>query len=237
MEFEIEQNKIDVIKEYIESNERFKSNEDLYDKFLEEVIKRGFIIFKSMDVNDSTTKIYINKIVSSSIVAVLEQEKRLNTDVFSDIDKEISSTKPVNQDTPKEQQESEHSIEKGLSEEFTRNEVENPEILSGKNEDSEKYEIKEQVVNHYGNTEIRFDFDYTPVVSGVTIKPDTLQKFYDTIVIANSEKPEKDYLQLYNLRYIQKLSIKEISDKTKMKEQDVSKSLYELMEKVRETLE
>ena len=80
MELEIDENKLNKIKEFIEKNERFKGNEDLYDRFVDEVKTRGFIIFNSIDFNDPSSKEYVNKIVSASILQVLKQENRLETE-------------------------------------------------------------------------------------------------------------------------------------------------------------
>ena len=184
MNIDLEQKKLDIIKNAILTNERYNSNEDLYDKFLEEVIKRGFIIFKSMDLETESAMVYLNKIVGSSMIFVLEQESRMQNSA-----------------------------------------------LIKEHESTEKKKSK------YEDVKVSLDFEYTPVVAGANIKPAILQKLYDTVLIANAKSPEKEYLQLYTMRYFQKMSLSEISKKLNMDTEIVSKNLFELMEEVRGNLE
>lgn len=193
MKLEIDENKLNKIKEFIEKNERFKGNEDLYDRFVDEVKTRGFIIFNSIDFNDPSSKEYVNKIVSASILQVLKQENRLETE-----------SKPTEEVSEK-----------------------------GETEETEETPASEERHNRYSTVKVKYDFDYVPAISGVKMQANTLQKFYDDIVILNNENPEKEFLQIYTLKYIKKMSIEQISRKLNLDENVVSKNLYELMERVK----
>lgn len=186
MDINIDKEKEEIIKKCIISNQRYNGNEELYSAFYDEVIKRGFIIFNSMNLNDESSKTYLNKIVAASIVHILEQK-----------------SKTVSEDTSAQEDESKEDVN----------------------------------TNEYADVKINYDFEYSEVLPVSTIKPEILQKIYDTIVIENSQDPSKEYLQIYNMRYVDKLSLNQIATKLNLDPVEVSKILFELMEKVRETLE
>ncbi len=208
MEINIEQEKIDIIKNCIETNERYSGNEDLYDAFFAEVIKRGFIIFKNMDLSESSASVYLNKIVSSAIISVLENSKRIEFNDFS-----ASNNKTSSDEQPKTDSASEDV----------------PTQVSVQTSDYKK--------NKYENAVVAFDFAYTPIIAGGNIKSNVLQKIYDTVVIFNSQNPGKEYLQLYNLRYLDKLPVSTISQKLNMPQKVIVQNLFELMEEVKKNLE
>ncbi|MBR1753503.1 hypothetical protein IJ732_01585 [bacterium] len=208
MEINIEQEKIDIIKNCIETNERYSGNEDLYEDFFAEVIKRGFIIFKNMDLSESSASVYLNKIVSSAIISVLENSKRIEFNDFS-----ASNNKTSSDEQPKTDSASEDV----------------PTQVSVQTSDYKK--------NKYENVVVAFDFAYTPTIAGGNIKSNVLQKIYDTVVIFNSQNPGKEYLQLYNLRYLDKLPVSTISQKLNMPQKVIVQNLFELMEEVKKNLE
>ena len=71
---ELAQDKIDLIEKIIKSDRKFADNEDLYDDFFNETCKRSLIIVKTVK-SDETLEAYLRKIVTTSILNVLKNEK------------------------------------------------------------------------------------------------------------------------------------------------------------------
>lgn len=71
----------------------------------------------------------------------------------------------------------------------------------------------------------------------IVIQKEVLDFVADTIKKIDSESPEKDYLQVYTLRYDKGMTQKEISEELNISQSEVSKRLYKLMEKVKEIIE
>lgn len=64
---------------------------------------------------------------------------------------------------------------------------------------------------------------------------DTIDKVSDSILKINNLEPEKQYLQIYKLRYDKGMTQKEISDELGLSQSEVSKRLFKLMEKVKQS--
>ena len=78
------------------------------------------------------------------------------------------------------------------------------------------------------------DIQATP--EDLAIKKEILQKIVDAVYSINNSMPEKDYYKLYHLRYEKGLTQKEIASELGLSQSEVSKRLFKLMEKVRQTL-
>ncbi len=76
------------------------------------------------------------------------------------------------------------------------------------------------------------DIQDTP--EDLAIKKDILQKIVDTVYEIEQNSPEKNYLRLYNLRYENGLTQKEIADEMNISQSEVSKRLFKLMNKVKQ---
>ncbi len=91
--------------------------------------------------------------------------------------------------------------------------------------------------NEYAKVKVEFNFDYEAGLPEVSIKKDVLQKLYDSVTVFNSEHPQKEYLQIYNLRYIKGQTLNQIADALNIDKEEVAKRLFEIMEKVKGSLE
>ena len=92
--------------------------------------------------------------------------------------------------------------------------------------------------NKYSKVKINYDvIDISDGPEEIAIKKEVLQKLYDAIVIANSENPAKQFLTLYNLRYVKGMKQNQIADEMGISQGEVSKRLLELMEHVKVTLD
>ncbi len=75
------------------------------------------------------------------------------------------------------------------------------------------------------------NFDTTP--EKIAEQKDLLQSVYDSIIITHSQHIEKQYLELYELRYIEGKKQSEIAQALNISQSQVSKRLFELMQSVK----
>lgn len=96
-------------------------------------------------------------------------------------------------------------------------------------------EIISRPINKYSNVHIDYDIvDLNDGPEEIVIKKEISQKLIDTILIANNTDPQKQYLQLYKLRYVKGMKQKQIALELNLSQSEVSKRLMELMEKVKD---
>ena len=89
--------------------------------------------------------------------------------------------------------------------------------------------------NKYSNIQINYDLvDLNDGPEEIVIKKETLQTVVDAISIAHFNNPTKEFMQLYELRYVKGLKQKQIAKELNLSQSEVSKRLLELMEKVKE---
>lgn len=86
----------------------------------------------------------------------------------------------------------------------------------------------------YANVRISYDLvDLSDGPEEVVIKKEIQQKLFDAVSIAHNLNPQKQYLQLYELRYVKGLKQKEIAKELNLSQGEVSKRLLDLMEEVK----
>lgn len=71
----------------------------------------------------------------------------------------------------------------------------------------------------------------------IVIQKEILEFVNKTVEAIDKEEPEKNYLNIYTLRYDQGLTQKEIAEQLGISQSDISKRLYKLMDKVKSTIE
>ena len=71
----------------------------------------------------------------------------------------------------------------------------------------------------------------------IVIQKEILTFVVDTIKQIHNEYPDKDYLNIYIMRYEKGMTQKEIASELGVSQSEVSKRLYKLMEKVRSIIE
>lgn len=97
--------------------------------------------------------------------------------------------------------------------------------------------VDEKISNSYAETEIsycNFSINLTP--EELAIQKDTIKQIADLICKFDREEPEKMYLQIYKLRYDNGMTQKEISEELGLSQSEISKRLFRLMKKVKESL-
>ena len=86
----------------------------------------------------------------------------------------------------------------------------------------------------------KIEVTYEPVEiqntpENIAIKKEILQKIVDTVYEIDASAPDKDYLKIYDLRYEKGMTQKEIAEELSLSQSEVSKRLFKLMEKVKQT--
>lgn len=89
--------------------------------------------------------------------------------------------------------------------------------------------------NRYANVKISYDIiDLGDGPEEIVIKKETLQTVLDAVSIAHYNNPSKQFMQLYDLRYVKGMRQTKIAKELDLSQSEVSKRLLELMEKVKE---
>lgn len=89
----------------------------------------------------------------------------------------------------------------------------------------------------YLNTNISYDIvDLSDGPEEVIIKKETLQSIYDAVSISHISNPAKQYMQLYELRYIKGLKQKEIAKELNLSQSEISKRLLDLVDEVKRNM-
>ena len=184
---EIAQDKLDLIEKVIKNNNKYISNEDLYEDFFNETCKRSLSIVKTLS-SDSVLEAYLRKIATTSIISVLKDSGRL---------RRTKAGYTKTQEIP---------IEEVQSFDYSNINV------------------------SYGN----FNVQESPET--IMVKNDVLKSIYDAVVAINEKDTKKQYLQIYKLRYDSGMTQQEISDETGLSQSEISKRLFKLMEKVKQSL-
>lgn len=96
----------------------------------------------------------------------------------------------------------------------------------------------QQAQSQYANVDINYDIiDLSDGPEEVVIKKEILQKLIDSVSIAHTNTPAKQYMQLYELRYVKGLKQKQIAEELNLSQSEVSKRLLELIEEVKKQFE
>jgi RNA polymerase sigma factor (sigma-70 family) len=189
VELELEQEKVDLIKQIIKSDKKYVNNEDLFDDFFSESYKRSFLIVKTVK-NEASLQSYVRKIVTTAIITVLKDSGRLRRTQEGFVPlKEESLDEIIN--APK---------------------------------------------NKYSDANVSYDIiDLKDGPEEIVIKKEVLQTLADAVSVAHNNNIAKQYMQLYQLRYVKGLKQKEIAQELNLSQSEVSKRLLELMEEVKAT--
>lgn len=88
------------------------------------------------------------------------------------------------------------------------------------------------------STRINYDIiDLSDGPEEIVIKKEILQTLLDAVAITHANNPTKQYMQLYQLRYIKGLKQKDIAQELNLSQSEVSKRLLELVEEVKKVFD
>jgi len=187
LELDLNQEKIDLIRNIIISDKKYMNNEDLFEDFFNETYKRSLLIIKTVK-NEGSLNAYLRKIVTTSIITVLKDSGRV----------------------------------KRTKEGFVSS------------EETSLDEIIAVPDNKFSNVQINYNLvDLSDGPEEIVIKKEVMQTLVDAVSIAHYTNPTKQYMQLYQLRYVKGLKQKEISQEMNLSQSEVSKRLLALMEEIK----
>ncbi len=91
-------------------------------------------------------------------------------------------------------------------------------------------------LNQYSNAKISYDnFVIEETPEEIIVRDETLKQVATVILTIDNEEPEKQYLQIYKLRYDKGMTQKEISEELGLSQSEISKRLFKLMRKVKQS--
>ena len=97
-------------------------------------------------------------------------------------------------------------------------------------------EITIDTSNKYEDIEVSYNnFNVTISPEEIAIQKDTIRQISAIITKIDEEDSNKQYLQIYKLRYDNGMTQKEISEELGLSQSEVSKRLFKLMKKVKES--
>jgi len=95
--------------------------------------------------------------------------------------------------------------------------------------------VDEPAANNYANTKIIYETaDIKDSPEDVMLKKEILQHVINSLEKIHNENPDKNYLQIYKLRYDNGMTQKEIAQELSLSQSEVSKRLFKLMEKIKQ---
>ena len=96
--------------------------------------------------------------------------------------------------------------------------------------------IDESISADYSKTEISYkNFIVEKTPEDLVISSDTVEQVAAAVLRVNMVEPEKQYLQIYKLRYDNGMTQKEIADEMGLSQSEVSKRLFKLMKKIKQS--
>ena len=108
--------------------------------------------------------------------------------------------------------------------------------VSTRDIETQQVEMKEPA-NNIENVSVNYNFITIPKnPEEIVVEKELLQSVYDSVVVAHSQNIEKQYLQLYELRYVEGKKQAEIAREMNISQSQVSKRLFELMDAVKKSI-
>ena len=179
-----------LIEKYIRNNKKFLSNEDLYDDFYNETCKNSYALLTTVK-SGPTIELYLQKVVSNSMVNVLKDAGRLRRTGSG-----YKSVDTVSYD----------EVVDDFEDKFTSAEV-----------------VYKQV-------------DIAENPEDLFVKREILKNIAKTLDYIDKTEPSERYLEIFKLRYDKGLTQREIAETLGISQSEVSKKLFKLMTKVKESL-
>ncbi len=98
-------------------------------------------------------------------------------------------------------------------------------------------ETQASSLTDYSSVKIVYEpVDVQDTPEDFAVKKEILQNIIDAVNEIDESNPDKNYYKLYNLRYENGLTQKEIASELNLSQSEVSKRLFKLMEKVKQAL-
>lgn len=93
----------------------------------------------------------------------------------------------------------------------------------------------QEISNSYANAKIVYEpADLSTTPEDELLRKEILQYVINSLKKINKEEPDKNYLQIFKLRYDNGMTQKEIAKVLNLSQSEISKRLFKLMEKVKQ---
>ena len=100
---------------------------------------------------------------------------------------------------------------------------------------SKEISIDNSISQDYQTAEISYEnFKTEESPEEIVVKKELLIQIKNHLLKINEEEPEKQYLQIYKLRYDKGMTQKEISNEVGLSQSEISKRLFNLMKKLKQ---
>lgn len=100
----------------------------------------------------------------------------------------------------------------------------------------ENVSYEDSYSNNFTDIKISYNnFVLNETPEEIIVRKDTIEQIAKIVVNVDNAEPEKKYLQIYKLRYDKDMTQKEISEEMGLSQSEVSKRLFKLMEKVKQS--
>ena len=179
-----------LIQNIVKTNNRFSGNEDLFEDFCSETIKRSYKVISSMS-NITNLEGYLKKVATSAILEVLKTSGRLRRSV------------------------------------------------SGYTKTAEILMSAENIIKHEDTSYDNY-LETIPDPSAYfeenLISKDLVNNVISQLYSINARNKEKNFITLFECRYVQGLKQSEIAEKMELSQGEVSKRLTELAKKITSAL-
>ena len=97
------------------------------------------------------------------------------------------------------------------------------------------HEEKQESGNIYATAKIIYEpADIKDTPEDTLLKKEILQHVINSLEKINNEDPDKNYLQIFKLRYDNGMTQKEIAEELNLSQSEISKRLFKMMEKIKQ---
>lgn len=203
----------ELIESIIKQNPSFAGNEHLLEQFCSEVYKKSYLLLDSVSNVDSLRN-YLTKVVDTSISNVVKANIPSNPVSLKDIVEDV---------VPKQVIMSEPVVQVSK----TPDEIIEEKIISINKKDNKLPEIK----NPYEGL-----IDPLELISEKPVNPSLAKNIVNAIVKLDSKEPNKKFLDIFKLKYVQKLKQSEISKNLRISQNDLSKRFCEMVKLIRQEI-
>lgn len=209
----------ELIEGLIKQNQRFKGHEDMLDLICAEVYKKSYLLLDSVS-NIESLKKYLVRVVDNTVLSLI---KRSNSS--------FGSKKIVSLDSVKVN----HNKKSNKIEKQDVNIEEENDNIEDDIEPQVQEDIKEvREVNQPTEEIIEQSNPYEGLIDPLEIFPKEptsdlqAKRIIDAIVKLDEQEPNKKYLEIFNLKYVQKIHQSKIAHSLKLSQADLSKRFCEM---------
>ncbi len=194
----------DLIQKLVRNNNKFSGNEDLLEDFCSETFKRVYSLFDSIEPEHIES--YIAKVANTAILTVLKDSGRIRRHSNKYVSIKEVPVSPVPTKTP------EPAVVPVVSE---------PVLPVSSFENVESNLVLYDIPDPKDSFEEKI------------VRKDLLQKVVDIVLVAQKNKPDKEYLKIFYLRYIKEKKQKEIASILNLSQSEISKRLLDIADIVK----